>query len=65
MATGCAGDEADGGPAAECFAGTTFLAQYDAIVALFCGPAPTSPDAGTIPADATSADATSGDATAE
>jgi len=58
MATGCAGDEADGGPAAECFAGTTFLAQYDAIVALFCGPAPTSPDAGTIPPDATSGDAT-------
>jgi hypothetical protein len=52
MATGCADDEQDGGPAAACFAGTTFLEQYDAIVALFCGAPPTVGDAGAMPADA-------------
>ncbi len=53
METGCADGELDGGPAAACFAGTTFLAQYDAIVALFCGAPPAVGDAGAMPADAT------------
>jgi hypothetical protein len=52
MATGCADNEADGGPAAGCFAGSTFLQQYDAVVALFCGAPPVSPDSGASSGDA-------------
>jgi hypothetical protein len=66
MATGCADNEADGGPAGACFAGTSFLEQYDSIVALFCGAAPTTPDSGaTLPDAAGDASEDAGDDAAD